>query len=506
MTHHKSAILLAVLLLTVNMATALHAAQSASTDEEQYVKSCRYLKESKNILYATQILINSPQYARGADAQELKVLQTELNSFAKREADFISEAVALEQECFALAGIFVKLRPQTEKIEADLRANEEKLKSIEEEAKALRKIHAALQVEIRRMHKECPHSAGIRRPLPEEIGRCEPWIADYRRRKKAYNASAADWRQRRHKLRERKKALESEKEEIQASAYDRLKKYRAREKAYLAARIAWEGQTREVSKKIFTVAKRAWDREKARQAEADQQARQEAVRKLRTQVKGIQEALRRLDKSAQLDASERKQWEEETKQAFQNAWNRGQSMLIDETIGVLGKGFDLQLKDANKEIRKAVDKLAGEIDPARRERLHAAIKLLGKQRDEIQTAQQTVHQSLKEAKQISDTADWAKSKSGDMEKSLRGVYDIVKMTLGDPKVQKALKIGGKYAAGAGYAQSIADSAYDVTAEIVSWKRINQLNRNSEEYLKAVGKLKEKMEEVVGKIKALESGK
>ncbi|MBW2311968.1 MAG: hypothetical protein DRG87_10845 [Deltaproteobacteria bacterium] len=39
-----------------------------------------------------------------------------------------------------------------------------------------------------------------------------------------------------------------------------------------------------------------------------------------------------------------------------------------------------------------------------------------------------------------------------------------------------------------------------------WKRINQLNRNSEEYLKAVGRLKDKMEEVVEKIKALESGK
>ena len=86
------------------------------------------------------------------------------------------------------------------------------------------------------------------------------------------------------------------------------------------------------------------------------------------------------------------------------------------------------------------------------------------------------------------------------------MYEIVKTTLGDQGVQKALKIGGKYAAGAGYAQSIADSAYDVTAEIVSWKRINQLNRNSEEYLKAVGRLKDKMEEVVEKIKALESGK
>jgi hypothetical protein len=502
MTDRKFAILLAVLVLTITMATALPAAQTASPDEEQYVRSCRYLKESKNILYARRILFNAPQYARGADAQKLEALEVELNGFAAQEADFISQAVALEKECFALAGIYASLKPESEKIEAELKAAREKRKPIFQEVIALRKERDAMTAESKRMHSQ--HSdVGASR---EQVNRFNQWVDDWNRRNDDLNARVTDWLNRVSPVSERIKALEAEKEELYASVNARLKEYRSREKAYLDARIAWEGQIREVSKKIFAVARSAWDRETARQAEVNQQARQEAVGKLRAQVKGIQEALRRLDKSAQLDARERKQWENETEQAFQNAWNRGQSMLIDETIGVIGKGLDLQLKDANKEIQKAVEKLAGETDPARRKRLHAAIKLLGKQRDEVQRAQQTVYQRLKEAKQISDTDDWAQSKSGDMEKSLRGVYDIVKMTLGDQGVQKALKIGGKYAAGAGYAQSIADSAYDVTAEVVSWKRINQLNRNSEEYLKAVGRLKNKMEEVVEKIKALESGK
>ena len=79
-----------------------------------------------------------------------------------------------------------------------------------EEEKELRIIGNALNAEIRRLHSECPYSAGIRRPLPEEIGRCEPWIADYNRRHDAYNVRAKDWRQRNHKLRERKKALEAD--------------------------------------------------------------------------------------------------------------------------------------------------------------------------------------------------------------------------------------------------------------------------------------------------------
>lgn len=144
--------------------------------------------------------------------------------------------------------------------------------------------------------------------------------------------------------------------------------------------------------------------------------------------------------------------------------------------------------------------------PGHRERLHAAIKLMNKQREEIKRAKNLVVNRLKDAKQIIDTVDYAGSNPGDMEKSLRGAYEIVKTTLGDPKVQKALKIGGKFAKGAGYAQSIVDSSYDITAEIVSWRRINQLNKNSDAYLNAVNRLKSKMETKMKKIHELEGKK
>ncbi len=92
-----------------------------------------------------------------------------------------------------------------------------------------------------------------------------------------------------------------------------------------------------------------------------------------------------------------------------------------------------------------------------------------------------------------------------MEKSLKGAFTIVTTTLGDPKVQKALKVGGGYAASAGYAQSIVESSLDISTELVAWRRINQLNRNSDGYLKAVNRLKDKMEKTVKKIEALEAG-
>ncbi|MBI2978020.1 MAG: hypothetical protein HYY38_04170, partial [Rhodospirillales bacterium] len=45
--------------------------------------------------------------------------------------------------------------------------------------------------------------------------------------------------------------------------------------------------------------------------------------------------------------------------------------------------------------------------------------------------------------------------------------------------------------------------YDIATEAVAWKRINQLNRNSNEYLWAVYALQKRIEKTVKKIQALE---
>lgn len=241
------------------------------------------------------------------------------------------------------------------------------------------------------------------------------------------------------------------------------------------------------------------------QREADRTHR-EAIQKLRGQVAGIQEALRRLNLSMLSDARQRAEWEKVTNEAMQNAWDRGKGMVVDEGINFLGKRIENQLASVNQELQRAVTRLSGETDPARRDRLHAAVKLLGQQREQIRRAQkeaEPILQRLRETKLVLDTADYARSNPGDLEKFLRGSYDLVKMALDNPTVQKSLKIGGQYGAGAGYAQSVVDSSYDITAEAIAWKRISQLNRNSEQYLEAVNRLKERMEKTVQKIQGLE---
>ena len=45
-------------------------------------------------------------------------------------------------------------------------------------------------------------------------------------------------------------------------------------------------------------------------------------------------------------------------------------------------------------------------------------------------------------------------------------------------------------------QDVVDSAYDVTAEVLSWRRLNQLNRNSESFLKAVAATSKRLKTVM----------
>lgn len=83
--------------------------------------------------------------------------------------------------------------------------------------------------------------------------------------------------------------------------------------------------------------------------------------------------------------------------------------------------------------------------------------------------------------------------------TLENAYSELTDALSNPKVQKALKIGGQYAKYSTYLKSIVDSSYNIVAEICAWQRINQMNRNSEEYLKAVEKLDGRMKEKVAEI-------
>lgn len=232
----------------------------------------------------------------------------------------------------------------------------------------------------------------------------------------------------------------------------------------------------------------------------------ELLAKLRAQVNSTQEALRRLNRSMQGDAAQRDEWERTVENAMESALERGKDMLMSGVVKGLQGRFEKQLEEADKEIRRAVDKLAGETDPNRREQLHAAIRLLDKERTDIREGLRVVKEGGRDIQENLDRIGSARSQLNYEEIARRSVdqaYSKAVELLQDEKVQRALKISKFSGQFATYAKSIVDSGYDITAEIVSWKRINQLNRNSEEYLFAVNRLSERMKSLVAKIKETE---
>jgi hypothetical protein len=250
--------------------------------------------------------------------------------------------------------------------------------------------------------------------------------------------------------------------------------------------------------------------EKAEQTELrlegcrDALGKQSDLATLHDQVKRTQEALARLNRSIALDQSQRREWENVTNQAVEDAWSRSASLFFNAVPDLYGAHLDRQLKQTDSEIARATDLLAGETDPNRREQLHVAFKLVTQRRVEIKEAQTTVAHAGSECQKLADQMDWTK----DDEPALRTMLDKAYGEIGDvlamPEVQKALGSGGGLAAFPGYAKSIVDSAYDITGEYLSWKALSQLKANSDEYVKAVGALSDRIKKRMKEIKDLEA--
>ncbi|MFQ5692429.1 MAG: hypothetical protein ACE5IM_05225 [Nitrospinota bacterium] len=244
-------------------------------------------------------------------------------------------------------------------------------------------------------------------------------------------------------------------------------------------------------------------------------ARRKAIRQLRAQVRGLQEALRRMNPSVRAKGKrkewtaqkELEAWKEVAAKTQASAFSRLQSLTIDLTLGMYAEGFAKRLKLLGGEIGRARKLLEAAKDPNRRQQLQAALRILTREETNLRVAKLLVADQMVKAKGLYNKVQAAKGAADDREKALRLVYLTLKTTLNDPMVKEAweatLKYGKGLTATARFADSYVDSAYEITAGILSWRRIDQANLNMEQYLKAVEKIGERMEATLKKIKELE---
>lgn len=194
------------------------------------------------------------------------------------------------------------------------------------------------------------------------------------------------------------------------------------------------------------------------------------ITQLRTELCRIQTQLRRFNATIQMDQGQRDEWEKRINDAYDNSIDRVKAALVEFSTGM-----------PEDRLTEKLDTLT---DPKERAKIKRALRLV---------------QRLKEAYTLKDFSDWAAHDDYGKDEVIEGagiiadileVEDTVKDYLGK---RWGLRRVFAYQEAA---SELITSAFDVTSEVVSWKQLNQLNRNSEAFLLATQKSGERIRRVI----------
>lgn len=191
---------------------------------------------------------------------------------------------------------------------------------------------------------------------------------------------------------------------------------------------------------------------------------------LRTELCRVQARLRQFNATIQQDQDQRAEWEVRVNEAYESALGAAKEKLAD---------FSLDFPDDKLNAR--LEKLT---DPAERANTERALRML---------------QHLKEAYRVNDFATWAQHEEFSREEVIAGIRIIADtLEVEDTLKEYLSKRWGlkRVIAFQEAASDLVTAAFDVTSEVVAWRRLNQLNRNSEGYLRAIESTARRQREVM----------
>lgn len=228
--------------------------------------------------------------------------------------------------------------------------------------------------------------------------------------------------------------------------------------------------------------------------------------KLRADVDGIQEALRRLAQSHESTEADRADWERRYQETAARASERLKDFLADQALELAQAAFAKGSERLTNDLRAKIDErinVAGGSAADKAERVKALdeqIARLISSRADVDSAGPALSRAV--AALEHGFAALEPGFTGDREKVLLEMQDIVGDALGDPLVQRALRISEAPATVFTYAKLIADSSYDVTTEVLSILRLRDAIRGSERYLDDVRRLDEQLKRKVARIQEI----
>jgi hypothetical protein len=221
---------------------------------------------------------------------------------------------------------------------------------------------------------------------------------------------------------------------------------------------------------------------------------------LRNEVTVIQKTLEGLNKSMEHNSEAR----EESEKEIDKSMEEGKDKLIGAFIKLTGAVFDDRMEEATEQTQQAVLKrMQDNISPGQRQQYDAAFKILSGQKKELA---QVIgrFENLDRANSLKEIDEGLARHDAT---ALEQFYDNGTKLVNDPLVQKALKFS-KPATKAlkviDAFQGDLDAGYLLGSEYLSWQNIKQLDKNTDQYLKAVNSLRDKLKAVVARIKTVES--
>ncbi len=195
----------------------------------------------------------------------------------------------------------------------------------------------------------------------------------------------------------------------------------------------------------------------AQLAPTPEELRTELTR-LRGELELLKRSLQRLDRSIQMDRREFAAWEAEADAAVRRANERFRQFVVDELKDAFFGFAEHYFKDVSYS----------------KERL-----------SDLEKAQQGL--------ELSEFDDWAQRD----DEGLQRVADGVRMLADKAPIAEELKLL------VWSVDQSFESGYDISAWLFSWKRLQQLDRNSEQFLQAVRKSGDRMKTIVGRINDIE---
>lgn len=140
---------------------------------------------------------------------------------------------------------------------------------------------------------------------------------------------------------------------------------------------------------------------------------------IRAEIKGIQEALERLNRSMSLDASQRTEWEQESAAATRDAWELGEHMAVE----VLTNMLDKRLKDVQDKLGNEAVLLSGNPSPDIKASLETEFKRLEQAKAQLGLATARLDRADKMVGVVEQADAWTEGDLRSWKETLEKTYD-----------------------------------------------------------------------------------